>query len=163
MSTTDLTHAVAASPIGDLLLVAQDDALVAIRFDPGDVPAGSRPGAGGVLHRAAEQLQEYVEGRRETFDLPLRPLRGGAFERRVWALVAAIPFGTTTTYGALARQLGDPGAARAVGAANGANPLPLVVPCHRVIGAGGALTGYAGGLDRKRMLLEHEGALLPIG
>jgi methylated-DNA-[protein]-cysteine S-methyltransferase len=158
-----LTHTFVPSPIGDLLVVAQDDALVAIRFDTTAVPAGSRRSDADVLAAATSQLQEYAAGRRTTFDLPVCPLRGGPFERRVWALVAAIPYGATTTYGTLARRLGDVGAARAVGAANGANPLPLVVPCHRVLGARGALTGYAGGLDRKRTLLEHEGALLPVG
>jgi methylated-DNA-[protein]-cysteine S-methyltransferase len=157
-----LVHAVAPSPIGDVLLVADDDAgaLQAIRFDPADVPAGSEAGEHPVLTAAARQLAAYVAGTGTTFDLPLRPAYGGPFERRVWAVVAAIPHGTTATYGELARALGAPGAARAVGHANGRNPLPIVVPCHRVIGARGALTGYAGGLERKRTLLAHEGAIL---
>ena len=157
-----LTHTTVASPIGDLLVVADGDALREIRFDPAEVPDGSRPGRGGVLAEAARQLRGYAGGLRTTFDLPLRPAFGGPFERRVWALVAQVPYGTTVTYGALAERLGAPGAARAVGAANGRNPLPIVVPCHRVIGARGALTGYGGGLARKQALLEHEGALLTL-
>jgi methylated-DNA-[protein]-cysteine S-methyltransferase len=158
----NLTHATVASPIGDLLLVAAGDGLREVRFDAAATPAGSRPGRTAVLAEAVRQFEEYAAGGRTTFDLPLRPASGGPFERRVWALVAAIPYGTTTSYGALAARLDAPGAARAVGAANGRNPLPIVVPCHRVVGARGALTGYAGGLDRKRTLLEHEGALLTM-
>jgi methylated-DNA-[protein]-cysteine S-methyltransferase len=157
-----LDHAVAPTPIGDLLLLGDDDGLAAIRFDAADVPAGSARRDDGVLADAARQLAEYTAGARTAFDLPLAPRFGGAFERRVWAHVAAIPYGTTTTYGEIAAALDAPGAARAVGAANGRNPLPIVVPCHRVLGARGALTGYAGGLDRKRRLLEHEGALLAV-
>jgi methylated-DNA-[protein]-cysteine S-methyltransferase len=159
-----LIHATVATPIGDLLLVADadHDALREIRFDATDVPEGSTPATGGVLAEAARQLAEYTNNERTYFDLPLRPAFGGPFERRVWKRVAAIPHGTTTTYGAIARELDAPGAARAVGHANGRNPLPVVVPCHRVVGASGRLTGYAGGLDRKRRLLEHEGALLAI-
>jgi methylated-DNA-[protein]-cysteine S-methyltransferase len=156
-----LTHTTVETPIGDVLLVAgpDGDALQEIRFDVTDVPPGSRPGQAGILPEAARQLRGYTAGLRTAFDLPLRPAFGGPFERRVWALVAQIPFGATTSYGELAARLGAPGAARAVGAANGRNPLPIVVPCHRVVGARGALTGYAGGLDHKRTLLAHEGAL----
>jgi methylated-DNA-[protein]-cysteine S-methyltransferase len=155
-----LTHTTVESPIGDLVLLADGDALCEIRFDVADIPPDSPRVDDGLLGEAARQLRGYAEGVRTAFDLPLRPRFGGAFERRVWAHVAAIPYGTTTTYGAIAEALDAPGSARAVGAANGRNPLPLIVPCHRVIGAGGALTGYAGGLDNKRRLLEHEGALL---
>jgi methylated-DNA-[protein]-cysteine S-methyltransferase len=157
-------HTTVEIPIGEILLIADPngEALQEIRFDPRDVPPGSRRTDDGVLGEAARQLREYAAGERESFDLPLRPAFGGEFERRVWALVAAIPFGTTTTYGEIATRLDAPGSARAVGAANGRNPLPIVVPCHRVIGARGALTGYAGGLDQKRTLLAHEGALLAV-
>jgi methylated-DNA-[protein]-cysteine S-methyltransferase len=155
-----LAHTTVVTPIGELLLLAGDDALCQIRFDPADIPAGSPRRDDGVLGEAARQLRAYAAGELTAFELRLRPRFGGAFERRVWAHVAAIPYGTTTTYGEIAAALGAPGSARAVGAANGRNPLPLVVPCHRVIGARGALTGYAGGLNRKRRLLEHEGALL---
>jgi methylated-DNA-[protein]-cysteine S-methyltransferase len=157
-----LTHTTVESPIGELVLLADGDALCEIRFDVADVPPDAPRVDDGVLGEAARQLRGYSEGLRETFDLPLRPRFGGAFERRVWAYVAAIPYGTTTTYGEIAHALDAPGAARAVGAANGRNPIPLIVPCHRVIGARGALTGYAGGLERKRRLLEHEGALLAV-
>jgi methylated-DNA-[protein]-cysteine S-methyltransferase len=157
-----LTHTTVASPIGELVLLADGDALCEIRFGVADVPPGSPRVEDGVLGDAARQLRDYAEGRRETFDIPLRPRFGGAFERRVWAYVAAIPYGTTTTYGEIAAALEAPTSARAVGAANGRNPLPIVIPCHRVIGATGALTGYAGGLESKRRLLEHEGALLAV-
>lgn len=157
-----LDHTTVSTPIGELLLLGEDDALCEIRFDATQVPPGSRRRDDGVLGDAARQFAEYTRGERETFDVPLRPRFGGAFERRVWAYVAAIPFGTTITYGEIAHALDAPGSARAVGAANGRNPIPLIVPCHRVIGARGALTGYAGGLDHKRRLLEHEGALLAV-
>jgi O-6-methylguanine DNA methyltransferase len=107
---------------------------------------------------AARQLAEYASGDRRSFDLPL-DARGTAFQRRVWAAVAAVPYGRSATYREIAARIGQPGAARAVGAANGANPLPIVVPCHRVVGADGRLHGYAGGLALKRRLLGLEGAL----
>ena len=107
--------------------------------------------------QAHRQLSEYFAGTRREFDLPLRPA-GTEFQRRVWDVLATVPWGTTTTYGAIAARLDlPPGASRAVGAANGANPLPVVLPCHRVIGSDGTLTGYAGGLDRKALLLRLEG------
>ncbi len=147
-----------ASPLGRLELVERSGALVAIGFD---APVGGSPSAvhGGslVLAEARRQLDEYFVGERRVFDLPVRPA-GTAFQRRVWGGLATVPWGTTTTYGALAARLGLPaGASRAVGAANGANPLPVVLPCHRVVGADGRLTGYAGGLERKAMLLRLEG------
>ena len=104
---------------------------------------------------AVAQLREYFQGSRRRFDLELAP-RGSEFELRVWDEVRRIPFGATDSYGAIARRLGDPRAAQAVGAANAANPIAIIVPCHRVIGAGGDLTGYAGGLDRKKWLLGME-------
>ncbi len=110
---------------------------------------------------AARQLRAYFRGERLRFDLPLAP-RGTPFQQRVWMALRAIPPGETTTYGAIAARIGRPTASRAVGAANGQNPLAIVVPCHRVIGASGALTGYASGLDRKRWLLDHETAALPL-
>jgi methylated-DNA-[protein]-cysteine S-methyltransferase len=114
-----------------------------------------------LLDRARRQLAEYFVSARTRFDLPLDPI-GSAFQRRVWDALGAIPYGTTLSYSELARRLGDPLATRAVGAANARNPIPIIVPCHRVIGAHGELTGFGGGLDRKRWLLEHEGALLPL-
>lgn len=110
-----------------------------------------------ALERAAEQLKAYLEGELEAFDLPL-DLRGTPFQKMVWNTVATLPFGRTTTYGQIASQIGKPNASRAVGAANGANPLPIIVPCHRVIGGNGDLCGYGGGLHIKRTLLDLEGA-----
>ena len=115
-----------------------------------------------MLARARQQLTEYFGRSRTTFDLPLAPI-GSAFQQRVWDVLRAIPYGTTTSYGELARRLGDPSATRAVGAANGKNPIPIIVPCHRVVGSRGELTGFGGGLDRKRWLLEHEGVALALG
>jgi methylated-DNA-[protein]-cysteine S-methyltransferase len=149
---------VIGSPVGRLELVEHAGALVAIRFDapPDGTPGALRSGAP-VLAEARRQLNEYFAGQRRVFDLPLRPA-GTAFRRRVWDVLATVPWGTTTTYGAIAARLGlPPGASRAVGAANGANPLPIVLPCHRVVGSDGRLTGYAGGLERKAALLRLEG------
>jgi methylated-DNA-[protein]-cysteine S-methyltransferase len=115
-----------------------------------------------VLDRVESQLNEYFGGSRTTFDLPLEP-SGTDFQLNVWELLRKIPYGVTTSYGELARRLGDPKASRAVGAANGANPIPIIVPCHRVVGSKGELTGFGGGIERKRWLLEHEGALIPLG
>lgn len=147
------------TPLGVLTLVADDEGLVAVLWpddrrrvvdDPGPLAADDP-----VLTAAARQLDEYLAGDRRTFDLPLVP-RGEPFQQQVWQLLRAIPYGETRTYGDLARDLGQPGAAQAVGAANGANPLSIVVPCHRVVGADGSLTGFAGGLDAKRHLLALE-------
>jgi O-6-methylguanine DNA methyltransferase len=121
---------------------------------PGDIAWDT-----GLCEPLLDQLREYFAGRRRTFDHPLAPA-GSAFERRVWAALTEIPYGRTLSYGGLARRLGDPNLSRAVGRANGANPLPIVVPCHRVIGAGGKLVGYGGELWRKERLLQLEGALL---
>ena len=151
------------SPIGDLVITASASGLTGVWF-PGKGPVAAarlddeRGPASALLARASEQLAEYFAGTRTTFDLPL-DAGGTAFERRVWDALRTIPYGTTLSYSELARRLGDPRATRAVGAANGKNPIPIIVPCHRVIGANGALTGFGGGLDRKRWLLEHEGAL----
>ena len=154
------------SPIGELLLTASDSALTAVWFPgSGDVTAApandGRGPANAVLTRACEQLAEYFAGRRTTFAVPLEPA-GTPFQRRVWDALLAIPYGTTLSYSDLARRLGDVRATRAVGAANGRNPIPIIVPCHRVVGADGSLTGFGGGLDRKRWLLEHEGALMRL-
>ncbi|MGJ9411241.1 methylated-DNA--[protein]-cysteine S-methyltransferase [Aeromicrobium sp. CF4.19] len=141
------------SPIGGLRLHTSAGLLTAVEFDA--EPRGTRR-AETVLDDAQHQLEEYFAGERTTFDLPLAN-DGTEFQRKVWGELRRIPFGETVTYGEIARSLGyEPGISRAVGAANGANPLPVVVPCHRVIGANGTLTGYAGGPDRKRTLLELE-------
>ncbi len=145
------------SPIDDLLLLTDGRVLTGIRFAPFELPARTPDDPDHpVLAGARRQLEEYFAGGRHDFDLPLdRP--GTPFQQRVWDLLRSIPYGTTVSYGTLARRLGLAlGASRAVGLANGANPLPVVVPCHRVIGADGSLTGYGGGLDRKRFLLTLE-------
>jgi methylated-DNA-[protein]-cysteine S-methyltransferase len=148
------------SPIGPLGLIASEAGLQSVLFDGGRIsPEGSSP----VLDEAARQLEAYFDGDLVTFDLPLE-LHGTEFNRRCWLALASIPYGQTVSYGEQARRLGlGNDAARAVGAANGRNPLPIVLPCHRVIGADGSLTGFGGGLHVKRFLLEHEGALLPLG
>ena len=150
------------TPIGDLLLVSDGEALLALQFD--DERRGD-PTPGGdedpVLARACAQLREYFAGERTTFDLPLRP-SGTPFEQRVWDALRRIPYGETTSYGAIAAALGEPGAARAVGRANGRNPIPVIVPCHRVIGADGSLTGFGGGLACKRALLDLERGALAL-
>lgn len=163
---TDLpptVHTTVPSPLGDLTLVASEDGLAGLYFaehrnlpDPAGFGRASPTGVGVVdFDEIEHQLGEYFAGERRRFDLPLAP-RGNEFRRRVWALLRDIPYGETRSYGQLARELGDVGLARAVGAANGLNPLSIVVPCHRVVGAAGALVGYAGGLDRKRRLLDLE-------
>ena len=150
------------TPIGRLTIVAEDAGLLRIQWDGEEPMKGSVEGRTEVLDRAARQLDEYFAGARRSFDLPLA-LVGTPFQRKVWLELAAIPYGTTISYGEQARRLGRPRAARAVGAANGANPVPIVLPCHRVIGAGGALTGFGGGLDIKRDLLALEARSLCAG
>jgi methylated-DNA-[protein]-cysteine S-methyltransferase len=147
------------TPVGRLRLLSSGSHLVAIEFanQHSDTENDSCR-ADEVLERTARQLQEYFAGRRKTFDLPLAP-RGTAFQRAVWTALSAIPWGEVCSYADIARAIDRPKAVRAVGAANGRNPLPIVVPCHRVIGSNGSLTGFAGGLDRKRKLLELEGSL----
>lgn len=136
------------SPIGPLGVRLEDDVVVGVRFG---ATAGS-PEA----HPAGDELKAYFSGTLTDFTVPFE-LRGGSdFERAVWAEIAAIPYGEMLTYGAIAKALGEPGAARAVGTACNHNPVPVIVPCHRVVGAGGKLTGFGGGLPRKRQLLELE-------
>jgi methylated-DNA-[protein]-cysteine S-methyltransferase len=144
------------SPLGALCAVTDGHALVALDFDRGgsdsaDVPAT----AARLLDRVAGQLAEYFAGARTTFDIPLAP-HGTPFQQAVWQALLAIAYGRSASYGDVARAIGQPTAVRAVGAANGRNPIAIVVPCHRVIGADGTLTGYAGGLARKRALLALE-------
>ncbi len=150
------------SPIGALTLLAADDALVGLHMDgPGPVPPQAAERSTPLLERAAAQLDEYFAGTRRDFDLPLAP-RGTGFQREVWAVLRSIPFGATWSYAEVARRVGRPRAVRAVGAANGQNPIAIVIPCHRVVGSDGSLTGYGGGLPRKRWLLSHEGAELRL-
>jgi len=149
------------SPVGRLLLAGDGESLIQVRFQSGPRPQPPQADwvADAAPFRAAiEQLGEYFDGRRRRFDLPLAP-RGTEFQRRVWRALAEIPYGKTISYGELAHRIGNPSASRAVGLANGANPLPIVVPCHRVIGANGSLTGFGGGLPIKRKLLALEGAV----
>ncbi|MGQ0632641.1 MAG: methylated-DNA--[protein]-cysteine S-methyltransferase [Sporichthyaceae bacterium] len=155
------THQVVDSPVGPLTLVAEDEALVALwmhdqRHLPDPERFGSPDAGDSVLLKEAErQLAEYFAGERTTFDLPLAA-DGTAFQRQVWAALCEIPYGETISYGELARWIGKPAASRAVGLANGRNPIGIVVPCHRVIGASGKLVGYGGGLERKQTLLALE-------
>ena len=149
------------SAVGLLRLRSRGEELTAIEFGAeGRVQDVAAAASFSVALRAAiTQLGEYFAGTRRAFDLPLAP-RGTEFQQAVWDQLALIPFGETTTNGALARAIGRPGSSRAVGAANGANPLPIVLPCHRVVGADGTLTGFGGGLPIKRQLLAHEGLRL---
>ncbi|RXZ68022.1 methylated-DNA--[protein]-cysteine S-methyltransferase [Agromyces albus] len=159
-----LRHATLPTSLGDLLVVADADGLTGIYF-PGHWHPPSADSIGLAVDAASEalfmelgkQLAEYLDGRRTVFDLPTAAA-GDAFEEAVWAMLREIPYGATTTYGELAVRLGDRNLARRVGYAVGHNPLSILVPCHRVVGASGSLTGYAGGLERKQLLLELEGA-----
>ncbi|TXH69126.1 MAG: methylated-DNA--[protein]-cysteine S-methyltransferase [Lysobacteraceae bacterium] len=153
------------TPIGVLTIAADAHGLRHIGFPRDKYPAdrtGWRQCAGGdtspLLRNARQQLQDYFSGERSAFDLPLTP-QGTVFQLEVWRMLAQIPYGQTWTYRDLAHAIGKPAAVRAVGAANGRNPLPIVLPCHRVIGADGGLTGFGGGLDIKAALLRLEGAL----
>jgi methylated-DNA-[protein]-cysteine S-methyltransferase len=152
-------HALIDSPVGPLTLVSSPDGeLTGLYMDqqrhrPAQSLFGDRDDS--LLPQVAVQLEEYFAGRRTRFDLPLK-LVGTAFQQEVWTALLDIPYGRTTTYGELAERLGKPRAARAVGLANGRNPIGIVVPCHRVVGSTGSLTGYGGGLDRKQHLLSHE-------
>ena len=155
-----MPQTVVDSPIGPLGLVASDFALQSVMFHAERLKAD---GGSPVLDEAERQLDAYFAGELVAFDLPLE-LDGTDFQQQCWLALATIPYGQTVSYGEQARRLGlGNDKARAVGAANGQNPLPLVLPCHRVIGADGSLTGFGGGLHVKRFLLEHEGALLQLG
>jgi methylated-DNA-[protein]-cysteine S-methyltransferase len=158
-------YSILESPVGDLLLVRGEAGL--LRVDMGTPGSPPRPDADWhrddeALCDAREQLAAYFAGERRDFDLPLAP-EGTPFQRRVWKELARIPFGVTVSYAELARRVGRPRAARAVGTANARNPIAIVVPCHRVIGADGTLVGFGAGLERKKWLLEHEAAVLGGG
>jgi methylated-DNA-[protein]-cysteine S-methyltransferase len=146
------------SPIDPLLLVGDETGLRELQMAPHEPPPGAERDDE-ALAPVAAQLADYFAGRRLGFDLPLAPV-GTAFQQKVWLALREIPYGRTTTYGEIATGLGQPTASRAVGLANGRNPIAVIVPCHRVIGANGALTGFGGGLPRKRWLLEHERTVL---
>lgn len=150
------------TPVGKLCLAANDDALLALGFE-GERPWPETPrhgrAASPVLVAAKVQLREYFAGRRRVFELPVAP-SGTPFQLRVWRQIAAIPWGATATYGEIAAALEEPDAARAVGSAAGANPIPILIPCHRVIATGSSIGGFRGGAGRKAWLLRHEGQLL---
>ncbi|HUQ05692.1 MAG TPA: methylated-DNA--[protein]-cysteine S-methyltransferase [Kofleriaceae bacterium] len=155
--TTELVSRMMPSPIGPLRLVARADALVAIDFPDHDGGIEARPirAPHPILDQAREELDAYFAGKRNTFTVPLAA-EGTPFQQQVWDALVTIPFGETWSYGQLARAIRRPSASRAVGAANGRNPLPIIVPCHRVIGASGSLVGFGGGLPTKKWLLAHE-------
>jgi len=151
------------SPHGRMLLVASDDGLSGVYFDgqkyhPELEPGWRRDARHAVLAQAKRELAEYFAGERKVFDTPLAP-EGTAFQKAVWNAISTVAFGETITYDALARRAGFPGGARAAGAATGRNPLTILVPCHRIVGSDGSLTGYAGGLARKRALLALESGI----
>ncbi len=152
------------TPLGDLLAAATDDGLVRCDFAdrPGFAVGPTSAGGREHLDRLRDEMAEYFAGRRTTFTVPLAAAAGTPFQRAAWAFLSTIPFGQTRTYGQQAAAVGSPAAARAVGRANGANPLCVVVPCHRVVGGTGHLTGFGGGLDRKRRLLDHERAVATV-
>ena len=157
-----LARTTLSSPVGTLTLVASETGLRAILWeddDPVRVPLGELTAASdhAVLAATAQQLTEYFAGKRTVFELPL-DMPGTPFQRKVWEALLTIPFGETRSYGAIARQIGHPTAFRAVGAANGRNPVSIIVPCHRAIGSNGTLTGFAGGIEIKRRLLALEGS-----
>jgi methylated-DNA-[protein]-cysteine S-methyltransferase len=159
-----VTHATIGSSLGELTVEARDGVVTGLYFphhwhlpDRASFGASRDVADGDVFDDVRRQLGEYLAGERREFDLPV-DLAGSAFQRRVWDRLAAIPYGTTVSYGQLARELGDGVTAQEVGAAVGRNPVSIIIPCHRVVGATGKLTGYAGGLDRKRALLEIERA-----
>jgi methylated-DNA-[protein]-cysteine S-methyltransferase len=154
----EMIYTTVPSPIGELLLVGDGAALHGLYMQEGERPSAVDPSWRRDDEAFADvraQLAEYFDGRRTRFDLPL-VLEGTPFQRRVWRELLEVPYGETTSYGELARRIGRPDASRAVGLANGRNPIAVIVPCHRVIGSSGALTGYGGGIERKRLLLDLE-------
>jgi methylated-DNA-[protein]-cysteine S-methyltransferase len=164
---TSIRHAVIGSPVGELTLVRDDAGLTGLYFpghwthpDPASFGPRVQPAEDRGFDQPITQLIEYFAGRRREFDLPLT-LHGSRRSRQVWRLLTEIPYGRTISYGTLAEQVGDGVGARAIGMFVGHNPLSIFIPCHRVVGANGALTGYAGGLERKQRLLELEGARQP--
>jgi len=160
LGTTD-EWTVIATPVGEMMVIGDDDAVHFVHLPGSFTPTGfdpDRAGTPAAVRAAATQIHAYFSGDLIEFSLPLDPA-GTEFQRRVWFALGDIPYGTTESYGELAARVGNPKACRAVGLANGRNPIPLVLPCHRVIGANGSLTGYGGGLELKRRLLDHERAV----
>lgn len=156
MTTQTLIHAEMDSPIGTIHLYANEEGLCALYMNThrDELPLGI-PGPNKVLDQTIKELMEYFDGTRREFSVALLP-NGTKFQKSVWAELMNIPYGKTISYGELAKRLGDPLLTRAVGTANGANPISIIIPCHRVIGANGHLTGYGGGIEKKRWLLDHE-------
>ncbi len=154
-----LKSATVASPVGELTIIVSARGIRALLWEverAGRVRVGDAvPASDELIEATQRQLAEYFGGSRRTFDVPLDPV-GTEFQQRAWKALSEIPYGETVSYGTQARRLGDVGLARAVGAANGRNPISIIVPCHRVIGSTGALTGFAAGIDTKRFLLDHE-------
>lgn len=150
-----MSSAQVATPIGRLTVIASDAGVRRILWDGEETPEDDTDGGGTIAQAAAGQIREYFEGARRHFEVPL-DLQGTPFQQKAWRALATIPFGETISYGEQARRAGNPKASRAVGAANGRNPVPIILPCHRVIGANGSLTGFGGGLDTKQVLLAHE-------
>ena len=165
MNAPELHRIAIDSPVGPLTLVASTTGLRAVLWPDDDatrvpdvgqvVDAAAPPAVQEILDRTEQQLREYFDGTRTEFDLPLDPV-GTEFQHEAWAALRAIPYGETVSYGEQAERMGDRNKARAVGAANGRNPISIIVPCHRVVGSSGSLTGFAGGVDTKRRLLDHE-------
>jgi methylated-DNA-[protein]-cysteine S-methyltransferase len=154
ISTQNMRYTTMPSPVGELLIAGTDDGIACIHMPPATPqPQWVRDDEG--LKDAVDQLEAYFAGTLTRFELPLAP-EGSEFQRRVWSALRDIPYGQTESYGTIAERIGRPGAARAVGRANSQNPIAIVVPCHRVIGSTGQLTGYAGGMERKQALLDHE-------
>ena len=149
----DTRFTIMDTPVGELLLAATDDGLSGVQFAPHRPPQGQRDDD--ALGDVVAQFAEYFDGRRTTFDVTLAPA-GTPFQRAVWSAIATIPYGETVSYGSIAAGIGKPSASRAVGMATGRNPIVIIIPCHRVVGADGSLTGFGGGLDRKTLLLDLE-------
>ncbi|NGP76041.1 methylated-DNA--[protein]-cysteine S-methyltransferase [Balneolaceae bacterium YR4-1] len=147
------------TPIGYLHLIATEDALVELSYVKHKTRQHPAKPSSGIIDKTVQQLSEYFNGERKEFSLPLAP-EGTDFQMEVWKQLQEIPYGSTTTYSKLSQKMENPKAIRAIGRANGQNPIPIIIPCHRVIGANDKLVGYAGGIETKRWLLQHEGALL---
>jgi methylated-DNA-[protein]-cysteine S-methyltransferase len=160
VALANVLYDVVQTPIDRLVVSSDGSAIVGVwmaNAEPDDASWADRRGTDALLDEARRQLVAYFAGRLRAFDLPLAP-NGTEFQRRVWTELTTIPFGATISYAQLARRVSNATAVRAVGAANGRNPIPIIVPCHRVIGSDGSLTGFGGGLSRKQWLLRHEGA-----
>jgi len=144
------------SPVGPLTAVVTGNALTTLAFASGTEPSSTTCPAHPILRQTVDELAEYFAGTRQTFEVPVAFTLGSEFDKRAWRFLRTIPYGQTTSYGRQATKMGQPTASRAVGGANGRNPIVIIVPCHRVVGADQSLTGFGGGVERKRWLLDHE-------